>query len=329
MVHLARRFLLTAATLLLAATGVDAQSAGEGKQDGAALTNADEAARQSSNPLGGDFIIVLNQFDNYFMQGNVTRSSRKINSWSFQPVVPLPMEDLIGDHWIMVNRPTLPIVMRADLPDGGNLTGGGPPSIPPNPGRRSFPFEEERGLGDLVMFNLIGQSIPTDAAGGGDLVWGIGPTWQFPTATDSQLGSGKYQVGPAAVGSFIGKEFILGGLFQHWESYADGGRGPNRSTSFSWLNVFYFYNLPGGWQVGGTPVVTSDWEASGDDRWTVPVGLGVYKTSLIGGKMPMKIGMEMQYMPITPDTYGQEFNIRFVVAPILPSPFGNFQPPGS
>jgi hypothetical protein len=31
----------------------------------------------------------------------------------------------------------------------------------------------------------------------------------------------------------------------------------------------------------------------------------------------------MQYMPIQPDLYGQEFNIRFVIAPIFPSPFGS------
>ena len=96
--------------------------------------------------------------------------------------------------------------------------------------------------------------------------------------------------------------------------------------SLSWLNLFYFWNLPGGWQFGGTPVITSDWEADSDDRWTVPVGLGVYKTHFFG-KMPIKMGVEMQYMPIRPDAYGQEFNIRFVVAPVLPSPFGSFVPP--
>jgi hypothetical protein len=28
-------------------------------------------------------------------------------------------------------------------------------------------------------------------------------------------------------------------------------------------------------------------------------------------------------MPIRPDKYGQVFNIRLVVAPVLPSPFGS------
>ncbi|MEE8304671.1 MAG: hypothetical protein V3S24_19805, partial [Candidatus Tectomicrobia bacterium] len=77
-----------------------------------------------------------------------------------------------------------------------------------------------------------------------------------------------------------------------------------------------------GWQIGGTPVITADWEASSSNRWTVPIGLGVYKTSFIAGKLPLKVGVEFQYMPVRPDALGQEFNIRLVIAPILPSPFG-------
>jgi hypothetical protein len=154
------------------------------------------------------------------------------------------------------------------------------------------------------------------------MVWGPGPTFVFPTASSDLLGSGKYQMGPTAFGSFIGNDFILGGLLQHWEDIGSGGDGLDQSVSYSWLNLFYFINLNDGWQVGGTPVITADWEADSDERWTVPIGLGVYKTHFFGGKMPMKLGLEMQWMPIQPDTFGQEFNIRIVLAPIFPSPFG-------
>jgi hypothetical protein len=186
-----------------------------------------------------------------------------------------------------------------------------------------LPFEDKSGFGDMIMFNLLGQSLPSERWGGGDFVWGLGPTWQFPTASKEVLGSGKYAVGPSAVGAFIGRKFILGGLFQHWESYASGGNGSHDPVSFSWLNLFYFWNLENGWQVGGTPVITADWEADNDDeRWTVPIAVGVYKTHFFG-KMPIKMGVEMQWMPVQPDSYGQEFNIRLVFAPIFPSPFGS------
>jgi len=122
--------------------------------------------------------------------------------------------------------------------------------------------------------------------------------------------------------SFIGKKFILGGLYQHWMSYADGGKGSGNNVNFSWLNLFYFLNFENGWQVGGTPVITSDWEADSDNRWTVPIGLGVYKTGFVAGKLPLKVGVEFNWMPVRPDTLGQEFNIRLGFAPIFPSPFG-------
>jgi hypothetical protein len=301
-------------------------------QEASAFSSADEAARQSSNPLGGDFLILLNQFDNYFLDGDITDETRHINTWAIQPVIPLPMENLIGENWIMVNRPTFPIVLNADLPKIPNidLSGGGPPEIPsglPPFLAGGLPFRQESGFGDMVMFNLLGQSLPTERWGGGDLVWALGPTWQFPTAYKEVLGSGKYAVGPSAVGAFIGRRFILGGLFQHWESYASGGKGSHEPVSYSWLNLFYFWNLENGWQIGGTPVITADWEADKDEqRWTVPIGLGVYKTHFFFGKMPIKLGVEMQWMPERPEAYGTEFNIRLVIAPILPSPFGSFKP---
>jgi hypothetical protein len=234
------------------------------------------------------------------------------------------MEKAIGKNWIWVNRPTFNFVLNADVPDIGaiksGLLAGGTPEIPDGFPAGGVPFESKSGFGDLIYFSLLGQSLPTEKWGGGDFVWGLGPTFQFPTASDDRLGSGKYSAGPSAVLSFIGKKFIFGGLYQQWLSYAEGGNGSGNDVNFSWLNMFYFLNLENGWQVGGTPIITADWEADSDNRWTVPIGVGVYKTSFFG-KMPIKLGVEMQWMPIQPDILGQEWNIRLTFAPIIPSLF--------
>ena len=166
----------------------------------------------------------------------------------------------------------------------------------------------------------MGQSLPTQEWGGGDFVWAAGLTTQWPTASKDELGSGKYSAGPSAVLAFIGQKGILGGLFQQWWDYGSGGNGSGEDVNFSWLNLFYFLNFPGGWQVGGTPIITADWEANSKNRWTVPLGLGVYKTHMFG-KMPIKLGVEFQYSLIKPDALGQEWNARVVIAPILPSIF--------
>ena len=119
--------------------------------------------------------------------------------------------------------------------------------------------------------------------------------------------------------AFIGQDFILGALGQHWWCYASAESGRD-DVDLSWLNLFYFLNLEDGWQIGGTPMITADWESDSDDRWSVPIGLGDYKTHSFG-KMPVKLGVETQYHPISPDTLGEEVNIRFVIAPIIPSLF--------
>ena len=294
-------------------------------EESSAFSSAEEAARQSSNPLGGDFIILLNQIDNYFLEGDITDETRHLNTWSFQPVVPLSMEEAIGEHWIMVNRPTFPFILNADLPDVDPVTsaigpGGGPSVRLPSPTLGGLPFDSYSGFGDIVHFSLLGQSIPTEQWGGGDMVWALGPTFQFPTASRDELGGGKFSAGPAGVGAFIGNDFIFGGLFQHWLSYGSGGKGSGDNVNFSWLNMFYFLNFEDGWQIGGTPIITADWEAKGSDVWTVPIGLGIYKTHFFG-KMPIKLGIEGQWMPIRPDSFGQEYNIRIVIAPIIPNFF--------
>jgi len=295
-------------------------------EESSAFSSADEAARKSANPLGGDFFILLNQIDNYAMQGDVTDKTRWINNWAFQPVMPVPMDKAIGENWIWVNRPTFNFVLNADLPDvdeiksglnpGGGPGGDKPSSIPPG----GLPFDSFSGFGDLYYFTLLGQSLPQQRWGGGDFVWAGGLTTVFPTASKDELGGGVYSVGPSGVLAFIGKKFIFGGLYQQWLSYAEGGNGSGDNQNFSWLNMFYFLNFEDGWQVGGTPIITADWEADSDDRWTVPIGLGVYKTSFFG-KMPIKMGAEMQWMAVSPDTYGQEWNIRITIAPIIPSLF--------
>ena len=313
--------------LLAQSQASETDEASTDSEEPSAFSSADEAARQSSNPLGGQFMILLNQFDNYAMQGDITDKTRWINNWAFQPVVPIPMEKTIGKNWIWVNRPTFNFVLNADLPDVDEIKSGLNPDGVPGGDRPSdippggVPFDSFSGFGDIVYFTLLGQSLPQQRWGGGDLVWAAGLTTLFPTASKDELGGGVYSAGPAGVLAFIGKRFIVGGLYQQWLSYAEGGNGSGDNQNFSWLNLFYFLNFEGGWQVGGTPILTADWEADdSDDRWTIPIGLGVYKTHFFG-KMPIKMGIETQWMPVSPDTYGQEWNIRLVFAPVIPSFF--------
>jgi hypothetical protein len=76
------------------------------------------------------------------------------------------------------------------------------------------------------------------------------------------------------------------------------------------------YSLPDAWSVGMGPTVSIDWEEDSDNRYTVPVGLGVTKT-IRWGKMPVKLRLETHYSVVRPDDYGNEWVIRFQFTPVL------------
>lgn len=279
--------------------------------------SAADLARKTSNPLGGDFIMLINQFDNFFLKGDITDDYQNYNNWAFQPVIPISMKDVIGDGWIWVNRPTINIVLNSDVPDekeiSRRIAAGTLDSS-------DVPFESVSGFGDISYFALLGKATPTKKWGSGEVVLAGGATFQFPTASRDEIGSGKYSAGPAATAAFIGKRFVLGSLVQQWWDYGSGGNGSGDDVNLTNIQLFYFLNLGGGWQVGGSPIITADWENDSDEVWTVPIGLGVYKTSFFG-KLPVKMGLEAQYMPIRPDELGQEYNIRVVITPIIPNIF--------
>jgi hypothetical protein len=48
------------------------------------------------------------------------------------------------------------------------------------------------------------------------------------------------------------------------------------------------------------------------NKWTVPVGIGVSKTSIISGR-PWKFNVQYWQYVKTPDDFGPDFQLRFTV----------------
>jgi len=84
------------------------------------------------------------------------------------------------------------------------------------------------------------------------------------------------------------------------------------------LQYFWFYNLPNLWQIGASPNITANWEADSDNRWTVPLGIGINKTVKIG-RLEVRFGLELRQTVIQPDIYGMDWNLRLVVIPVIPN----------
>ncbi len=281
----------------------------EGAEAGSVLSDPDEISRQSNNPLGGAFILWLNFFDLDKKQGRITDKERYDLSHLLQPVIPIRMPS-IGENWIFVNRPTFPTTIHGEIPQGANLS---------KPGISQF--QNKSGFGDIEYFGLLGTSTPTDSGwlaesfGVGDTVFAAGFTTRFPTGRSS-LSQNVYAAGPAATAAYVGKDWTFATLFQHWWDYAKQDAGDD--FNFTRLQVFYFKSFPGGWQVGGTPKITADWSASGDDKFTVPLGVAVFKTVLLGD-LPVKFGLEFKPSIIRPDNFGTDWQIELTIIPVTPN----------
>jgi len=62
---------------------------------------------------------------------------------------------------------------------------------------------------------------------------------------------------------------------------------------------FINYNMPHGWFLTSSPVVTANWLAPSDQRWTVPIGGGIGRIFKIGDQ-PVSAYISAYYNVVHP-----------------------------
>jgi hypothetical protein len=276
---MSRSALWVAAFLLLGAGTAGAQQAsGEGSQQG-----LQEAAQ---NPIA-DLISVPFQSNFNFGAGE---NEKMVYLLNVQPVYPATLTE----SWNLIIRPIVPIINQPQLFD--------------LPGQHSA-----FGLGDINLQLYFTPSKVVSTAIG-NISWGIGPTFAFPSATDELLGSGKWSAGPGAV-AFISKPpFTYGALVNNLWSFA--GDDERQDVNQFLLQPFVNYNLADGWSLGTAPIITANWEAETGDSWTVPVGGGVGKLFRIG-KLPIQANLRAYYNAIRPE-FGAQWQLQLQFTLLFP-----------
>ncbi len=273
-----------------------------------------QIAKMMDNPVGS-LVFIANQFYWTQLKGPHTDGSLDAYAYKLVPTFPIP----IGESWNLINRPVLSVVSAPFKKEVGNLIGLGPSEIRQQPGLFSTirdPFGRTTGFGDFSYVGLLSPKKP-DKMGTGIFVWGLGPTFIFPTASEDLLGQGKYQAGPSGVVAYVGKKWALGLFPQHWWSFA--GDSARDHTNLTNIQYFIYYNVTDTAKVGMGPNVTIDWTASGNNAVTFPVGLGVnWMTKM--GKLPVRFGVEGYYSVIHPvDSMGSRFSLKFTITPVIPT----------
>lgn len=244
--------------------------------------------RELDNPLAKYWSLVL-QENVSINQGELVDGNIISNTVFFQPALPIPF----GNNLVFTARPVFPLVTQPNF--STDITGE----------------KKVTGFGDIQMVAIIG---PGNAKG---WVWGGGVTFVFPTASNENLGKGKYQIGPTVMLFHLGKKWNKGVFIQHWWSYAgDEDRNEVVVTDIQYVIRKNF----NGFSIGMGPSIRIDWTKNIDEGLTIPIGLGFTKTVRMG-KTPVKFRIEPQYSIVRPNDYGNVWNLRIQIAPVIKSPF--------
>jgi hypothetical protein len=214
--------------------------------DEAPPANTTESLQKATQNPVANLISVPVQNNSNFGIGPYDRTQDVLN---IQPVIPVKL----NEKWNLITRIIQPIVWQ---PYPSANTGG------------------EYGLGDMNPTFFLSPGKP------GKVIWGAGPAFVIPTATNDILGQGKFSIGPSFVALAQPGHWTVGALVNNVFSVAGSSHRPYINQML--LQYFINYNMKKGWYITVQPILTADWRASSGNMWTVPFGGGVGRIMKLG-----------------------------------------------
>lgn len=263
--------------LMLAAAPAPAPAPDPGEGGGGGGGSDQDLAKKLSNPIA-DLISIPFQFNYDEGYGPEDAGIWRLN---VQPVIPITL----NADWNLISRTIVPVIYQESLFAGG---------------------DDELGLGDTVQSLFFSPRKPV-----GGWIVGVGPAFNFPTATDHSLGSEKWGVGPTAVVLKQERGWTYGILANHIWSFA--GDDDREDLNVSFLQPFLAYTFPTATTITVNAESTYDWD-EGD--WTVPINLMASQLVRVG-KLPVSLQLGGRWYAESPEG-GPEWGVRFAFVILLP-----------
>ncbi len=185
------------------------------------VESAQQLADKLSNPVSN---LISVPFQNNTVWG-IGPNNGSQNILNFQPVIPIK----ISNSLTIINRLVLPIIAQF------NVTGLG---------------ESQNALSDLQYSIFFSPK--------SSFMWGIGPIFSIPTATNKNTGSGKFSTGPSGVFLYQKNGWTVGTLLnQFWSVGGDPDRG-NQTQGY--FQPFLSHNWKSGGGISVTGEITQNWK---------------------------------------------------------------------
>lgn len=239
-----------------------------------AADSDEELAKKSQNPIANLISLPLQNDWNFNSGPHDDKTSYTLN---VQPVWPFSL----SEEYLLITRTILPV--------------------------KSIEFpRNETGIGDILQSFFLS---PKKTVGG--WIVGAGPVFNYPTASDDSLGSGKWGAGPTAVMLRQDGGWTYGLLTNHVWSFA--GNSSRSEVSATFLEPFISFTTKTYTSLGLNTESTYDWKAG---QWTVPVNFMLQQMVKIGGQ-PISLQLGYRYYAEKPD-HGPDWGVRFQMTFLFP-----------
>ena len=202
---------------------------------------------------------------------------------NLQPVIPKQ----INSKWNLITRMVMPVTSQPRM--AANVPG-------------------DFGIGNT------GFSFFLSPINNSDFIWGIGPVISVP-ATSRNLGSSRFGLGPTIVALVQKNEWTIGVLAN--QIWTIGGTDAPNGINNLFVQPFISRSFWQSWNFAFTSETNVNWNASGVQKWTVPIDFVIVKLFTIGNQV-MTLGAGPRYFPLFAGTHSK-WGARVVLSFLFPT----------
>ncbi len=241
--------------------------------------SSQDLAKKLSNPIAS---LISVPFQGNYDGGYGPNDGSKYTI-NIQPVIPFTL----NEDWNLISRTILPVVWQDDI---------------------AGPSGSQFGLGDTTQSLFFSPMKPTDSG----IIWGVGPAFLLPTATDDLLGGEKWGAGPTAVVLKQHGPWTYGALANHIWSFA--GDNDREDVNATFLQPFISYTTPKAWTFALNTESTYNWAT---EDWSVPINFTVAKLVKVN-EQPIQFTAGVRYWAESPSSGPDGFGARLAVTFLFP-----------